>query len=562
MSIASRALDYVARAVAPRVVELGRGGPPVGQVFDSNGGANGRSRRRVSALHIEKNPQRLLAIFDRADRGQITEVQDAYEDARLHDPRLNAVCMTRTQAIGSRPWVVMPPPGYDKDRQALDVAANVTTVIHEMRDFAVACGHLGSGALGGIGVLELDWYLNRRGWRVPRTRWIHPNRLCVDEQERVAKCDPGVDSYPGTPLSDYPGKFVVHTPVSGHSTYISRRGALRPLLPISLAKRFGLRWWLQLLERWGQPQVYAKGPTGAGSNLRDVTIEALRRLSEHWQAYFAQGVEIGTIPMSGAVNDELHAKFVEAVNLEIAIGVLGQNLTTEVQGGSYAAANVADQIRRTILESDLVELDETLTDQLIALIVHYNWPGAPAPYIKHLVSGQQVLTAEDFQTRAFKVREFRAGKGFDPIGSDEDERFYEPPQPTPAVALLPPGAPPAPGAPQPPALPADATTVSEAALNGAQVASLMAIVQAVAAGQMPRDTGIEMITAAFPIDRERADRIMGEVGRGFVPAPPPSAGGAPSADPFPTTPPTTTGSASSPTTSTSTSPLARALSRR
>lgn len=54
-----------------------------------------------------------------------------------------------------------------------------------------------------------------------------------------------------------------------------------------------------------------------------------------------------------------------------------------------------------------------------------------------------------------------------------------------------------------------------AALNGAQVQSLLSIVQQVAARQIPRDTGVQLITAAFPLDVAAADRILGPVGSTF-----------------------------------------------
>lgn len=58
------------------------------------------------------------------------------------------------------------------------------------------------------------------------------------------------------------------------------------------------------------------------------------------------------------------------------------------------------------------------------------------------------------------------------------------------------------------------------ALNGAQVTALLAIVQAVADETLPRDSGISMIVAAFPISPENAEKIMGSVGKGFVPKKP------------------------------------------
>lgn len=60
----------------------------------------------------------------------------------------------------------------------------------------------------------------------------------------------------------------------------------------------------------------------------------------------------------------------------------------------------------------------------------------------------------------------------------------------------------------------------QAALNGAQVSSLLEIVSQVALGAIPRETGVQILTAAFPLDEAAADKILGAVGRGFVPTTP------------------------------------------
>ncbi len=67
----------------------------------------------------------------------------------------------------------------------------------------------------------------------------------------------------------------------------------------------------------------------------------------------------------------------------------------------------------------------------------------------------------------------------------------------------------------------------QTALNGAQVTSLVEVVKSVALKQMPRETGIEIIVAAFPVDRDTANRLMGPTGATFfaeVPAKPASFG--------------------------------------
>jgi phage-related protein (TIGR01555 family) len=68
------------------------------------------------------------------------------------------------------------------------------------------------------------------------------------------------------------------------------------------------------------------------------------------------------------------------------------------------------------------------------------------------------------------------------------------------------------------AAPGDEPTPQEISLNGAQVASMVSIVQQVGAGQLPRDSGVQMLMASFTMTRGQAEEIMGDVGRGFTPS--------------------------------------------
>jgi phage-related protein (TIGR01555 family) len=61
-------------------------------------------------------------------------------------------------------------------------------------------------------------------------------------------------------------------------------------------------------------------------------------------------------------------------------------------------------------------------------------------------------------------------------------------------------------------------TTPTQSLNGAQVTSLIDIVQRVALNQIPRETGIAIIRVAFALSEKDAESIMGNVGSGFKPA--------------------------------------------
>lgn len=61
----------------------------------------------------------------------------------------------------------------------------------------------------------------------------------------------------------------------------------------------------------------------------------------------------------------------------------------------------------------------------------------------------------------------------------------------------------------------DGKTVQQVSLNGAQISSMVAIVQQVASGMLPRESAVEMLTSAFPFDRAKAESVLGEAGKGF-----------------------------------------------
>jgi len=83
----------------------------------------------------------------------------------------------------------------------------------------------------------------------------------------------------------------------------------------------------------------------------------------------------------------------------------------------------------------------------------------------------------------------------------------------------------------PPAEGADVEKVADEAMNGAQVSSMIEIVEKVALGTISRRSGIEIIRAAFPTQAARAELIVGEEGVAKPPPPPVPFGAKPPAVP-------------------------------
>ena len=433
------------------------------------------------------------AILRETAQGQVSRYIDLCESSRTRDSRLDAVCRTRVLAIQGRRWVMRPSPGLEGNAEAQRVALAVTQLFHETQGFATILGHLAHGTLYGHALLEHQWRLDGGLWRTA-PRWLHGNRVGFDVQDQRAGWL--TSSTAIEPFDRYPNKFVFHNPVGGRSSYPWHRGAMRSRLIASITKRLGIRWWLKMLERWGQPQVFVTrppstpgvpGPTGSDED--DDIIDGLRKIGDDWRGVIPAGASINTI--AADVKSDLHATFVAAQNLEDAVAILGQNLSTEVTGGSFAAARAHQLVRLDVLAADLAELTETITDQWIRPLCEYNWPGAPVPWIDWILAPQGPVTVAEYQAGLYSADEVRASNGYDAEADNRGRRY--------AMALDAPAGPAEPDAPDAPvAEPTADVAVADTGINGAQWDQLNATLAQILTGELTAAAARFSVLLAMP----------------------------------------------------------------
>lgn len=382
----------------------------------------GTQRTRDEA--VDADVQSTNVILSEANSGRTARFVDLCDSTmRERDSRLGAVGRTRVLTIQGRPWVMRPSPGYETDPEAKRVADFVTQAFDRVRDLEVLFGHLAYATLVGHACLEHQWFRDGDTWRT-QPRWIHGNRFAWDTAtERVGFTAAGWfgSTIPDSNfLDNYVDKFVFHNPVAGHSSYPWQRGAMRSRVLASVIKRLGIRFWIKMLERWGQPQVFVTKPppSTAGGEVpqgdEDERILAmLRGLGSTWNGLVPHGATVETI--SANVVSDLHEKWVQYQNLEDAIAILGQNLSTEIsQGGSYAAARTHALVRLDYLAADLAELTSTITDQWIRPLVFYNFgSSAPVPYIDWFLQPKGAWTVGDFNAGLCTADELRNTNGHD-----------------------------------------------------------------------------------------------------------------------------------------------------
>lgn len=418
---------------------LGKTGPSVGRILQPTDARSTTVRYEA----MSPDPQRWFSILASADQGHTGPMIDLFYDARLRDSHLAGVAAKRTQSMMGRPVVFRPPEGLETDPEALAVARDVRRILLTETRFRSADGvslgfrsglqHLMSAATDGYSVAPVNWTVNWNGEHVPHLEFAHGNLFGWDRQtRRLGFYESGRAWGNVCPLSEYQDRFVAHVPMNGTSDHPWRRGALRSCIVPSFLKREGLRFWLVLTERFGMPQPYAIVPAGIdddGESTTSVvkqTKEALLSLSRHWAGVFGKGVEIGSIPGSGAVDADAHKALIDWAEMTTSIALLGQNLTTKVEGGSFAAAEAHRYVAGDIHLADATELGETITQQLVEPIVRYNWPGAPVPVCEISTGQKQVFTLEDVQEGVCSPDEYRRTKGHEAMSEGRGASYRLP----------------------------------------------------------------------------------------------------------------------------------------
>ena len=153
----------------------------------------------------------------------------------------------------------------------------------------------------------------------------------------------------------------------------------------------GLRFFTQFIEKYGSPFLLVHAEQGAQAEriseiaalMDDMVADAIAVVPKDYDVKLLEATE-----GKGAGNS-IHQNYIDVMDTEIAMAVLGQNLSTEVKGGSYAASQSHMTVRDDIIEGDQYMIESTF-DELIEKTHGYNFmAGVPMPQFK-LFSEEQV----------------------------------------------------------------------------------------------------------------------------------------------------------------------------
>ncbi|HZC46835.1 MAG TPA: DUF935 domain-containing protein, partial [Candidatus Acidoferrum sp.] len=361
-------------------------------------------RNIYSGMHPSTGltPERLSAILRQAEVGDpflYLELAESMEEKDLH---YLAVLGTRKNAVSQLEVVVRAASSGAEDQRAaamvreliLNGPIQLDSALFDVLD-AVGKGFSATEIIWDT--TGRDWFPAQLKWRDPRWfvfDWISGEELLVRtlkgepvpvESGAQARqpthfggegmnwpMGPGIGIQPMTaPLAPY--KFVTHFAKAKAGLPI-RGGLARAAGWSYLFKNYVLKDWVTFTEVFGQPLRVGKYHPGASEQDKQALLNAVSRIGTDAAAIMPESMVIEFTEAHQNGSSELYQKFCEYLDAQVSKAVLGQTLTTEMprSGGSRAAAQVHEGVRRDILNADARRLAATLARDLIRPIVELN----------------------------------------------------------------------------------------------------------------------------------------------------------------------------------------------
>jgi phage gp29-like protein len=334
-------------------------------VTTQTGYAPGDVRNAINAM--------IIGLFD---------LSSQLADTIMADSRVAATLASRTGGLLGRPVSFHCPPGFEDDDDA-KVARRVWERNWD-RIFpeSVAGEFLRWTIMHAWGAAQNLWDTRGKFW-IPEPNVWHPRYSYF---HWLYRCYVAITQDGQVPITPGDGHWVLHAPHGAYRGWM--RGNLWSIAPWWLSRNYALRDWSRYSERHGMPIIMALTPAAADPGQISAFRAALQNLGQDTIVQLPQGVE----PQYSYGMQLLEAtdqgwqgfhQLIEQCNTEITLAIMGQNLTTEVKEGSFAAARVHADVRQTLLEADARALERTVREQIAKPFAAMNW-GRPeiAPVTK------------------------------------------------------------------------------------------------------------------------------------------------------------------------------------
>lgn len=311
-------------------------------------------------------PSKLASILKKADEGDCTELLTLASDIERRDSHVGAQLRTRRLALAGLPWVVE---AVGDSPAEVKIADELQKLV-KGHAFATLVFDLLDSIFKPYSVCEIVWAPGEQ-WTPQRFVWRDPRHFAVSPEDGSTLLLRTVENPKGEELE--PWKYIVHAPRQ-FSGSITTGGLVRPCSVMYSFKTLGLSAWLGYMELFGIPWRIGRFHPSATQDDKDELAKAVQALGMDGGIIVPEGmgIEVQNAIGSGA-GSQIHQQLADWCDRQTSKAILGQTLSADTGGGSYAQGLVHDGIRRTILQADAVDLAATLQRSLIEPWVMINY---------------------------------------------------------------------------------------------------------------------------------------------------------------------------------------------
>lgn len=323
-------------------------------------------------------PVRLAEIFKEADAGDVMRQMELFEEMEEKDPHLFSQLQTRKNAVTGLDYEIIP---FDTDDERdKEIAEFVTEQINGLENFEDIQMDLLDAIGKGFAVSEIMWGYDEGRVVIEDIRPRYQKRFfwnAIDDSFRVRTAE-----HPeGIELPE--NKFILHR-YKARSGHPSRAGVLRVVAWMYLFKNYDLKDWVSFAEVFGLPLRLGKYQPGASEDDKRALMQALIQIGADAAGIIPDGTSIEFITTEKTSSTDLYERLARYCDEQISKAILGQTLTSDSGGGSYAQSKTHNEVRHDLTVADCKALASTLRRYLIRPLVLYNFgEDKRIPYLRY-----------------------------------------------------------------------------------------------------------------------------------------------------------------------------------
>jgi phage gp29-like protein len=286
----------------------------------------------------------VLASFE---RGQFRDAA-LLADSMMRDDRVVGVLDTLIESVLGCEVAFNP---ADDSAEASDLADDMEQLWPRMFGRAELAELLRWGALLNFGLGELKWKQDDDGGWVPKLKKVwHPQFIYWNWTTKRYDL---ITEQGTVPIIVGDPRWLIYTPSSYERAWM--HGKIRSLAKPWMIRQWTYADWAHWCEIHGHPIRVLITPAEADERKKKALAGQLANIGSNTSIAVPQGSkESGNVwdvklVEATAVGYEGFDMLLSKAEVSIAVDLLGQNLTTEVKGGSRAAAQVHDNVRADVL---------------------------------------------------------------------------------------------------------------------------------------------------------------------------------------------------------------------